>query len=82
MEGKSDNIARRMGQLLKFERMNQQITIAKIAMDLHLNPSTIVSIEDAKHQAHFITVYKIIEYLKIDPVVFFNGIRGEESLLS
>lgn len=64
-----------MGSILKHERMNQEISIAKMASDLHLNPSTIVSIEDAKHQVRFMTIYKILTYLKMDPVLFIKRLE-------
>ncbi len=64
-----------MGLFLKYERMSQGISILKIATDLQLSPSTIVSIEHNKHQASFINIYLILEYLKIDCAIFFSALK-------
>ena len=57
--------------------MNNNITIKKIAKALQLNPSTIVSIEDGKHHASFINVYKILMYLNINHAAFMTHLSNE-----
>lgn len=74
-----DIVSKTMGNLLKFERMSQHISIAKMAKDLSINPSTIVSIEDAKHHSSFLIIYSMIQYLKIDQLTFFEKIALDES---
>jgi len=72
---KQNIISEKMGLFLKYERMSKHITIAKISADLNLNPSTIVSIENNKHQASFINIYLILEYLKIEKETFFSALK-------
>ncbi len=55
--------------------MNASISIAKISNDLKINPSTIVSIEDGKHQTSFYIIYGIMAYLKIDSKLLFDQIE-------
>ena len=74
---KQNTIGEKLGLFLKYERMRKHISIAKIAMDLNLNPSTIVSIENNKHQASFTIIYLIIVYLKIDKITFFEKIEDQ-----
>ena len=59
--------------------MRQNISISKIAEAVHVNASTIVSVENAKHQASFLLVYEMINYLKINPSDFFKQISSYES---
>lgn len=66
---------KQIGLFLKFERMRKNISIGKIAAELNLNPSTIVSIEDGKHQASFIKIYMILSYLKINLDDLFEKIK-------
>jgi DNA-binding XRE family transcriptional regulator len=54
--------------------MQQGITIAKIAKDLGLNPSTIVSIEDGKNSTSFINVYLLCKHLDINFPYFLETI--------
>ena len=60
---------------MKHTRMNAAISIAKISNDLKINPSTIVSIEDGKHQTSFCIIYSIMAYLKIDSKLLFDQIE-------
>ena len=60
---------------VKYARMNAAISIAKISSDLKINPSTIVSIEDGKHQTSFCIIYTIMAYLKIDSKLLFDQIE-------
>ena len=60
---------------MKYARMNAAISIAKISNDLKINPSTIVSIEDGKHQTSFCIIYSILAYLKIDSKLLFEEIE-------
>lgn len=55
--------------------MNAAISIAKISNDLKINPSTIVSIEDGKHQTSFCIIYCMMFYLKIDSKQLFDQIE-------
>ncbi len=55
--------------------MNASISIAKISNDLKINPSTIVSIEDGKHQTSFCIVYDIMAFLEIDSKLLFDQIE-------
>lgn len=75
----SYKFTKNLGSYLKYERMNQNISISKIAKAIHLNPSTIVSIEDGKHKASFINIFKIVAYLKIDQRQFLSFIDNELS---
>jgi cytoskeletal protein RodZ len=69
-----------IGSYLKYTRMNKNISINKMSNDLSLNPSTIVSIENCKHQALFLNVFMIIEYLEIDVDRFYKEIQKEVKL--
>jgi DNA-binding XRE family transcriptional regulator len=60
---------------MKYARMNAAISIAKISNDLKINPSTIVSIEDGKHQTSFCIIYSILAYLKIDSKLLFDELE-------
>lgn len=80
MEKESQNkITKKLGATLKYTRMQQSISIAKISKELNLNPSTVVSIEDGKHQASFINIYTMLIYLNIDLKDFFESIQQEIS---
>lgn len=68
-------ISKAIGSALKHARMNAAISIAKISNDLKINPSTIVSIEDGKHQTSFCIIYGIMTYLKIDSKLLFDQIE-------
>ena len=57
--------------------MNKKITIKKISKALQLNPSTIVSIEDGKHHASFVNVYKILIFLEINHTLFMTYLSNE-----
>lgn len=71
---KQKKIILTMGLYLKHKRMQQGITIAKIAKDLDLNPSTIVSIEDGKNSTSFINVYLLCKHLDINFPYFLETI--------
>lgn len=71
-------ISKQIGNILKFERMRQCITIATIADAVEVNASTIVSVEEAKHQASFVLIYGMLQYLKINPAEFFTQIERNE----
>jgi transcriptional regulator with XRE-family HTH domain len=77
---KQNIIGEKLGLFLKYERMRKHISIAKIAMDLNLNPSTIVSIEHNKHQASFTIIYLIVIYLEIDKTTFFEMIGEQKQM--
>ncbi len=79
MNSKAFDISKQVGSTLKFERMRQNISISKIAEAVHVNASTIVSLENAKHQASFILIFKMINFLKINPTEFFKQISTKES---
>lgn len=68
-------ISKQIGSILKFERMRQHITIATIADAVEVNASTIVSVEEAKHQASFVLIYGMMQYLKINPSEFFKQLE-------
>ena len=72
-------ISKQIGSILKFERMRQHVTIATIADAVEVNASTIVSVEEAKHQASFVLIYGMLQYLKINPTDFFKLIERNES---
>lgn len=72
-------ISKQIGSILKFERMRQHITIATIADAVEVNASTIVSVEEAKHQASFVLIYSMLQYLKINPLDFFKLLERNES---
>ncbi len=72
-------ISKHIGSVLKFERMRQQITIAAIADAVEVNASTIVSVEEAKHQASFVLIYGMLQYLKINPSEFFILLERNKS---
>ena len=72
-------ISKQIGSILKFERMRQNITIATIADAVEVNASTIVSVEEAKHQASFVLIYGMLQYLKINPADFFKLLERNES---
>lgn len=72
---KQNIISKTVGATIKYSRMNAAISIAKLSSDLQINPSTIVSIEDGKHQASFCIIYSMINYFKIDPNILFNQIE-------
>lgn len=55
--------------------MNAEVSIAKLSNDLKINPSTIVSIEDGKHQAGFSIIYAIMTYFKMDSKLLFDQIE-------
>lgn len=57
--------------------MNKRISIIKISRELKLNPSTIVSIENGRHNASFVNVYKILIYLKINRTLFLEFLSNE-----
>jgi transcriptional regulator with XRE-family HTH domain len=73
----SYKFAKALGAFLKYERMSQKITIKKISKALQLNPSTIVSIEDGKHHASFVNVYKILIFLEINHAFFMTHLSTE-----
>ena len=79
MNSKAKHISKQVGNTLKYERMRQNISISKIAEAVHVNASTIVSVENAKHHASFLLVYEMINYLKINPSDFFKQISSYES---
>jgi DNA-binding XRE family transcriptional regulator len=60
---------------MKYARMNAEVSIAKLSHDLKINPSTIVSIEDGKHQASFSIIYTIMAYFKMDSKLLFDQIE-------
>lgn len=69
-------ISKKIGFAIRQLRMQKEISIAKIASDLHLNPSTIVSIENGQHQASFINIYMITNYLESDIVALMNSLKA------
>lgn len=68
-------ISKALGATIKYARMNASISIAKLSKELDINPSTIVSIEDGKHQTSFCIIYCILSYLKIDSKLLFDQIE-------
>jgi len=79
-KSKQYKIAKKVGAFLKYTRMNKNISISKIAADLKLNPSTIVSIENCKNKASFINVVSMISYLKVDNQKILDFIFTNEEL--
>ena len=59
-------MTKKLGTFLRYERMHKGISIAKIAEDLSLNPSTIVSIEEGTHKTSFVTIYMITNYFSLN----------------
>jgi len=69
-------MTKKLGTFLRHERMQKGISIAKIAEDLSLNPSTIVSIEEGAHKTSFVTIYMITNYLSINLTTVMVAIKA------